>query len=114
MDHFDRKVDLIAVLDDFDASQEHCGLWGPPQALMLERFARFSIRVRSSCVVRFSVNTSAVLYDADSEETASVDDAIKIIQARRASDDALRAARRVGPPLGREAPTTMGRPLKRR
>lgn len=82
-DKFNRRMDLIVVLDDFEIGKTIGVVWGEARARMHQRFTRFSVRVRASDRVKLFVNTSGVRYGAATEEVGTVEEALSIIKALR-------------------------------
>ena len=81
---FDRKMDLVVVLDDFEIGPTIGVLWGEHRAKLHQQYTRFNYRVHSSNRVKLFVNTSGVRYDVATQEAATVEDAIEgILEARR-------------------------------
>lgn len=82
---FNRRMDLIAVLDDFDIAPAVAAVWGEHRAKLHQAYTRHSMRVKASSRVRLYVNTSGARFDVATGEAASVPDAIAAIHALRAA-----------------------------
>lgn len=82
---FNRKMDLIVVLDDFEIAPAVAAIWGEYRAKLHQTLTRPSIRVGASSRVRLYVNTSGVRFDVATGEAASVEDAIQAIRTLRAA-----------------------------
>ena len=81
---FDRKMDFVVVLDDFEIGPTIGVFWGEYRAKLHQLYTRFNYRVHSSNRVKLFVNTSGVRYDVATQEAATVEDAILgIMEARR-------------------------------
>jgi hypothetical protein len=80
---FDRKMDVILVLDDFTIAPGIGALWGECRARVHKAFIRLSYRVHSDKRVRLFVNTSGVRFDVGRDEAGSVEEAIALIVAAR-------------------------------
>lgn len=83
MKQFDRKMDLIVVLDDFDIGPTIGVVWGESRAKILSACTRFNYRVRASKRVKLFVNTSGVRYNVGTDDVATVAEAIEGIKAAR-------------------------------
>lgn len=83
MTKFNRKMDFVVVLDDFEIGPKIGVLWGEYRAKVHQLYTRFSYRVHSSNRVKLFVNTSGVRYNVATEEAATVEDAIEGIKAAR-------------------------------
>jgi hypothetical protein len=83
MSKFNRKMDLVAVLDDFTIAPAVGVYWGQYRARVHQQFTRFSYRVQSDRRVKLFVNTSGVRYNVATQEAATVADAIEGIKAAR-------------------------------
>lgn len=80
---FDRRMDLIIVLDDFDIAPAIATAWGEYRAKLHQNLTRHSIRVHASNRVRLFVNTSGARFDVATGEAATVEDAILAIKTLR-------------------------------
>lgn len=83
MSRFPRKMDFVAVLDDFEIAPAIGGVWGEYRAKIHQQYTRFSYRVHSNTRVKLFVNTSGVRYNVATQEAATVEDAIEGIKAAR-------------------------------
>ena len=83
MRRFDRKMDFIVILDDFELGPGIGVLWGEYRARVHNLYTRFNFRVHSSSRVKLFVNTSGVRYNVSTEEAHSVEDAILGIKELR-------------------------------
>ncbi|MBL9008754.1 MAG: hypothetical protein JNJ46_31130 [Myxococcales bacterium] len=81
--HFNRRVDIIFVHNDFQIKTSIAVLWGEYRARLIKRYTGLSFRVHSSKRVLLFVQTSGVRYDVSTQEAASVEDAIEGIKAMR-------------------------------
>lgn len=81
--HFNRRVDSIMVLDDFQIQTSIAVLWGEYRAKLHQRFTGLSFRVHSNRRVLLFVQTSGTRYDVATQEAATVEDAIEGIKAAR-------------------------------
>ena len=81
--NFDRRVDSIFVLDDFQIQTAIAVLWGEYRARLHKRFTGLSFRVHSHRRVLLFVQTSGARYDVAAQEAATVEDAIEGIKAAR-------------------------------
>jgi hypothetical protein len=85
MSRFDRKMDFVAVLDDFEIAPTIGPFWGQYRAKIHQEFTRYSYRVHSSNRVKLFVNTSGVRYNVATQEAATIEDAIEGIKAARSA-----------------------------
>ena len=86
---FNRKMDIIVVLDNFEVATSVGPFWGEIRARVHQNFIRHNFRVHSNARVRLFVNTSGVRYDVSTLEAATIEDAIEgIKEARRLAGDA--------------------------
>jgi hypothetical protein len=83
---FQRRMDVVIVLDHFTLSPAIGSVWGEYRAKIHKQFTRYSYRVHADSRVRLYSNTSGVRYDVAREEAASVEDGIEGIQAARLKD----------------------------
>lgn len=82
---FNRRMDIVVVLDDFDIAPAVAAVWGEYRAKLHQTYTRHSMRVKASSRVRLYVNTSGARFDVPTGEAASVPDAIAAILALRAA-----------------------------
>src|SRR5512145_3389712 len=81
---FNRKMDVIILLDDFVVTTAIGPLWGEARARIHQKYIGHNFRVHSNALVRLFVNTSGVRYDVSTLEAASIEDGIQgIKEARR-------------------------------
>jgi len=78
-----QKVDVIIVLDDFRIGPKIGTVWGKYRADWINRFTRYSVRVRGDSRASIFTATSAVKYGGGYEEARTVEAAVEIIKARR-------------------------------
>lgn len=83
MAKFNRKMDFVVVLDDFEIGPSIGVLWGEYRAKVHQHYTRFSFRVHPSSRVKLFVNTSGVRYNVGTAEADSVASAIAGIKAAR-------------------------------
>jgi hypothetical protein len=83
MMRFDRKVDFVVVLDDFEIGAGIGAFWGEYRAKVHKNYIGHNFRVHSSNRVKLYVNTSGARYNVSTEEAATVWDAIEGIKAVR-------------------------------
>ena len=83
---FERKVDVIIVLDDFKIGPKIGTIWGKYRADWINRFTRHSVRVRGDARASTFTATSAAKYGGGYEEASTVDAAIAQIKARRLAE----------------------------
>ncbi len=83
MKRFDRKMDMIVVLDDFEIGPSIGPFWGEYRARVHKLYTGHSFRVHSNNRVKLYVNTSGARYNVSTEEAATVEDAIEGIKAVR-------------------------------
>jgi hypothetical protein len=84
MGKFNRKMDVIVILDDFVVATAVGPLWGEARARVHQKYIGHNFRVHSNARVRLFVNTSGVRYDVSTLEAASIEDGIEgIKEARR-------------------------------
>jgi len=84
MGRFNKKMDVVVVLDNFEVATSVGPLWGEARAQVHQKYIRHNFRVHSNARVRLFVNTSGVRYDVSTLEAASIEDAIEgIKEARR-------------------------------
>jgi hypothetical protein len=80
---FQRRMDVVIILDHFTISPTVGSKWGEYRAKIHKQFTRYSYRVHPDSRVRLYSHTSGVRYDVAREEAASVEDAIEGIKAAR-------------------------------
>ena len=86
MQRFNRKMDLVIVLDHFEIKAAVGVTWGAARAKIHQELTRFNYRVHASNRVKLFVNTSGARYNVATEEAATIEDAIEgIAAARRAA-----------------------------
>lgn len=83
MKRFDRKMDFVVILDDFEIKPSIGPLFGEYRAKIHQQFTRHNFRVHSSKSVKLFVNTSGVRYNVATSEAATLEDAIEGIKAAR-------------------------------
>ncbi len=84
MKRFNRKIDMVIVLDHFDIKPAIGSVFGQYRAKIHQQFTRFNFRVHSTKNVRLFVNTSGARYSVETQEAATVEDAILgILEARQ-------------------------------
>ncbi len=83
MKRFNRKVDSIFVLDDFNLAPQLGSKWGEYRAKIHKQYVRYNFRVHANPRVKLFTNTSGVRYDIGREEAATVADAIAAIEESR-------------------------------
>lgn len=83
--HFNRRVDMVIVLDHSEVKASVGSAWGEYRAKVHQNFTRFSFRVHSTKNLRLFVNTSGARYNIETQEAATVEDAIQGILAARAA-----------------------------
>ena len=82
---FNRRMDMIAVLDAFDIAPAAAAVCGEHRAKVHQTYTRYSMRVNASSRARLFVNTSGARFDVATGEAASVEDAIAAIHSLRAA-----------------------------
>lgn len=82
---YPRKVDLVAVMDEFHVDAAMAPAWGRQRAELLREHTRFSCRVSCSPKVHTFVITSGIRYDAAADEAPTVEAALEKIRAARVS-----------------------------
>ena len=85
LNRFGRKMDFVAVLDDFKIGPAIGVAWGEYRAKFHREYTRFNFRVHSNNRVKLFVNTSGVRYSVATQEAATIEDAIEAIKAARAA-----------------------------
>ncbi len=80
---FKRKMDFVAVLDDFEIGPAIGVFWGEYRAKLHQQYLRIAYVVNSNSRVRLYRNTSGVKYDVVMCDAASVEDAILGIKESR-------------------------------
>ncbi len=84
MKKFNRKMDFIVVLDDFNVSAAVGSRWGEHRAKIHKEYGgRYNYRVHANNRVRLFTTTSSIRYDISREEAATVEDALEGIRASR-------------------------------
>jgi len=86
MKQFNRKMDFVVVLDNFNVGPSVGPRWGEYRAKIHKEFIRYNYRVHPNSRVKLFTNTSGVRYDVSREEAASVADAVEGILAARKRD----------------------------
>jgi hypothetical protein len=80
---FNRKMDVIIILDDFTIDVEIAAEWGKYRAMINNEYTRFSYRVNPSLLTGAFIKTSGVIYHAASDEALSIEMAYEAIKADR-------------------------------
>jgi hypothetical protein len=83
---FGRKVDVVIVLDDFKIGPKIGTIWGQYRADWINRFTRYSVRVRQEARASTFAATSAAKFGGGFEEAPTVEVAIAQIKARRLAE----------------------------
>ncbi len=87
---FGRRMDFIAVLDDFRVATAIGSRWGDYRARLLSQYTRLNYRVHVDKKVRLFVNTSGARHNVATFEASSVEEAVSaILDARRREGLAL-------------------------
>jgi hypothetical protein len=82
---FERKMDVIMVLDEFKVESTIASHWGEFRARINKDHIRYGYRVNPELTVSIYIKTSGVRYNAASAEAATVEDAIQAIKDARAA-----------------------------
>ena len=80
---FNRKMDAIMVLNDFNVESGIAAEWGEYRAKLINNYTRFSYRVNPNLVTGIFIKTSGVRYNASSKEANSLESAIHAIKEDR-------------------------------
>lgn len=80
---FGRKMDSIAVLDDFVVSSKITNVWGEYRMNLVKNYLRFSYRVHFNSLVKIIVKSDSLKYNAASQDANSIEGAIEGIKAAR-------------------------------
>lgn len=91
MSKFNRKMDIVVILDNFEVATAVGPFWGEIRARVHQNFIRYNFRVHSNARVRLFVNTSGVRYDVSTLEAESIDDAVEGIKEFRRLEIAKQA-----------------------
>jgi hypothetical protein len=80
---FNRKVDLIIILDDFIVDAGIASEWAKYRAMVNNNYTRFSYRINANLLIETFARTSGVIYHAAFDEAASIEQAYEAIKADR-------------------------------
>jgi hypothetical protein len=83
MSRFNRKMDVVVILDKFEVATAVGPIWGEFRARVHQNFTRYNFRVHSNTRVQLFVNTSGVRYNVSTLEADTVEDAIEGIKEAR-------------------------------
>ncbi len=80
---FDRKMDVIMILNDFNVRASYSVEWGHYRVKVLHEFTRFSYRVNPNLSAGIFIKTSGIRYNASTNEANSLEAAIAAIMEDR-------------------------------
>jgi hypothetical protein len=80
---FNRKLDIIMVLDEFKVESKIAAEWGKYRAKVINTYTRFSCRVNSSYLTSIYVKTSGIQHHASAQESKTIEGAYEVIMAER-------------------------------
>jgi hypothetical protein len=80
---FNRKVDVIIILDDFIVDAVIASEWAKYRAMVNNKYTRFSYRINPSLLIETFAKTSGAIYHAPFGEAATIELAYEAIKADR-------------------------------
>jgi hypothetical protein len=80
---FNRKMDVVIILDDFTIDVGIAAEWGKYRAMINNDHTRFSYRINPTLLTGAFIKTSGSIYHAASDEAPSIEMAYEAIKADR-------------------------------